>query len=187
MSSKPLINKLLLMSLFRSYSARSLLFFVFINIFLLTSSTIFFQNDSHNEFLDGSFKMLSNKSLCQMYSKKCIIKLVINNPRLVDNLKVVSTSKKILSLKSIEWCGSRNLSSKIKKYCTFDIEDEQKSTNNFIRLEENVYNLSSLYLIYVKCRLVGIKNLEFSFDFNSKNSTLPISSFSNQKLVHTGK
>jgi len=201
MFSKPLINRLFLMSLFRSYSSSSLLFFIlFIHIFqqaTCTNSHIV-QNYSRNEFLDDrdhhSFKMLTNKSFCQMYSKKCIIKLVISNSKLVDNLKVTSTSKKILSVKSIEWCGSRNLSTKIKKYCTLDeVNDEQKSLNNARKLDENnsSYNssINSLYLVYVKCRLVGIKNLEFSFDFSNTNSTMQpaMVQLDGQKFVHTSE
>jgi len=129
-----------------------------------------------------------------MYSKKCIIKLVISNSKLVDNLKVTSTSKKILSVKSIEWCGSRNLSTKIKKYCTLDeANDEQKSPSNASKLDENnsSYNssINSLYLVYVKCRLVGIKNLEFSFDFSNTNSTMQpaMVQLDGQKFVHTSE
>jgi hypothetical protein len=181
-----------------------LFFILFIHIFLQATCTNNFivQNNSRNEFLDDHdhpnnnvFKMLTNKSFCQMYSKKCIIKLIISNSKLVDNLKVTSTTKKILSVKSIEWCGSKNLSTKIKKYCTLDdVNDEQKLQNNASsKLDENInsYNssINSLYLVYVKCRLVGIKNLEFSFDFSNTNSTMQpaMAHLDGQKFVHTSE
>ena len=98
-----------------------------------------------------------------MYSKKCIVKLVVHDAKLMDTLKIASTSTKIIRFKSIEWCGAKNLSSKVKKYCSFSL-DESGLSSPSLDSEYSDYNMSSLYLVYVKCRLVGIKNLEFSFD-----------------------
>ena len=104
-----------------SSSSSSILFvifvFILINVNAVRCTNDAYSNDSYASLIDRNFKMLSNKTFCQMYSKKCIIKLLINDAKLLDTLKIISTSTKIVRFKSIEWCGSRNLSSKIKKYC----------------------------------------------------------------------
>ena len=159
-------------------------YFIFFSFLLMNTM---FVSCTHHIYPNTSledFKMLSNKSYCQMYSSKCIIKLLINNPKLIDNLKITSTSTKIVRFKSIEWCGQRNLSIKIKKYCTFDADKGGPQTT-----DSTIYNVTNLYLVYVRCRLVGIKDIEFSFKSSLKNGTHLQETLEDQieypKYVHT--
>ena len=126
-------------------------------------------NNKNNKLIPN-VKLLTNLTYCQMYSRKCIVKVYIENKNLAKYLRVVSDDKRIIRFKSMESCGSANLTAKMKKDCL-------ATCNN----DSDIKDISDLYLVYLKPKLVGVKNLEFTFNLSNytDNSNL------NKSTVYT--
>lgn len=101
-----------------------------------------YNKNSNNN--NRSIIFLNNSTKCEMYDKKCFVKIILTDSSLLTSLKVKSLSRKIFEFKSLEAC-SFNTSTILNQCKVF------KS------------NLNQVYLLHIKPKLVGIQHLELEY------------------------
>lgn len=105
---------------------------------------------NHNNTDNRKIIFLNNATKCQMYHKKCFVKIILTDPNLISSIKAKSLSRKTFEFKSMEKCSLFNASTLSKECVEF---------KNYTRL----YSIQQFFLLRLKPRLVGIKYLELEY------------------------
>jgi hypothetical protein len=111
---------------------------------------------------------LRNVTSCTMYSKKCFVKVLIwDYASLRSSFKVKTQSRKIIEYKSMEACSALSNGSSLRKECRLTY-DELVARNLSLS-----FGMENLYLIRVRAKLVGIRNLEIEYLLDSSTDVEP--------------
>lgn len=122
---------------------------------IATNSISLYNNNLTNVKIDESkLTIVNNITRCQLYSKKCFIRLILSDIDIVNNLKIISTDKKLVRFKSIEQCYLNST----KSDCITSYDFLIKSNPNL------ALNSLYLFLVYIKPRLVGMNSIEFVYN-----------------------
>jgi hypothetical protein len=103
---------------------------------------------------ESKVTIINNTTRCQLYSKKCFIKILLSDSDIMNNLKIISTDKQLMRYKSIEQCYLNST----KSDCITSYDLLIKSNPNL------ALNSLYLFLVYLKPKLVGINNIEFIYN-----------------------
>lgn len=120
---------------------------------------------------------LKNSTYCTMYSKRCFVRVIIGDLKLKKSLKIRTQSRKIIEFKSIESCLFTSNNSLVRKECKLAIDEynNNMNLNSFLTINGNNnisrFGVENFFLIRVRAKLVGIRNLEIEYldQTSSKN------------------